>query len=246
VNRLIHRETKFIDLGLIDYQKAWDYQTDLFNSILSVKLENRDLPADGQKPTDNFLLFCEHPHVFTLGKSGNENNLLVKKAELDSVGATFYRINRGGDITYHGPGQIVVYPVLDLENFFTDIHQYMRVLEESVIQTLQEFNIESGRIPGLTGVWLDPGIADKARKICALGVKTSRWVTLHGLALNINTDLNYFNHIIPCGINDKRVTSMEKETGVSQDMEVVKKILTEKIAGLFEMDLGGPYCAKAM
>ena len=237
MNQHIHRETKFIDLGLIDYKKAWDYQTDLFNKILAVKTENRNLPESLQRPTDNYLLFCEHPHVFTLGRSGDEKNLLMKKEALTSIQATYYHINRGGDITYHGPGQIVVYPVVDLENFFTDIHRYMRVLEESVIQTLIEFGIASGRIPGLTGVWLEPENRIRARKICALGVKTSRWVTLHGLAFNVNTDLTYFDYIVPCGIEDKMVTSLKKETGTIQDMNKVKEILKEKLLSLFEMSL---------
>jgi lipoyl(octanoyl) transferase len=237
VNQLIHRKTKFIDLGRIDYKKALDYQTDLFNKILAVKTENRNRPEPLQKPTDNFLLFCEHPHVFTLGRSGDERNLLVKKEALGSIQAAYYPTNRGGDITYHGPGQIVVYPVVDLENFFTDIHRYMRLLEESVIQTLNEFGIASGRIPGLTGVWLEPENHINARKICALGVKTSRWVTLHGLAFNVNTDLHYFDYIVPCGIEDKTVTSLKKETGTAQDMNTVKGILKGKMISLFEMSL---------
>jgi len=237
VNQHLHRETKLIDLGLIDYKNAWDYQTGLFNDILAVKTGNRNLPELLQKPTRNFLLFCEHPHVFTLGRTGDENNLLIKSEDLSSIEATFYHINRGGDITYHGPGQLVVYPVVDLENFFTDIHRYMRLLEESVIQTLNEFGIASGRIPGLTGVWLEPEVPGRARKICALGVKTSRWVTLHGLALNINTDLTYFDYIIPCGIEDKMVTSLKKETGKTQDMNKVKEILKQKMISLFEMSL---------
>ena len=237
MNQHLHRETKLIDLGLIDYKNAWDYQTGLFNDILAVKTGNRNLPELLQKPTRNFLLFCEHPHVFTLGRTGDENNLLIKSEDLSSIEATFYHINRGGDITYHGPGQLVVYPVVDLENFFTDIHRYMRLLEESVIQTLNEFGIASGRIPGLTGVWLEPEVPGRARKICALGVKTSRWVTLHGLALNINTDLTYFDYIIPCGIEDKMVTSLKKETGKTQDMNKVKEILKQKMISLFEMSL---------
>lgn len=237
MNAVINSETKFIDLGLVDYKQAWDYQTALFNSTLEIKAKNRSLIEAEQQPTANYLIFCEHPHVFTLGKSGDEKNLLIKKENLDTVQATYYHINRGGDITYHGPGQLVVYPVLDLENFFTDIHQYMRLLEESVIQTLKEFGIESGRIAGLTGVWLDVNNKAKARKICALGVKMSRWVSLHGLAMNINTELNYFNHIVPCGIDDKAVTSLKNELGESQDMEKVKNILKEKIATLFGMAL---------
>ena len=234
MNTIINKKTDFIDLGLIDYQQAWDRQTQLFNSILEVKSQNRT-QGDQQQITNNYLLFCEHPHVFTLGKSGDENNLLLKKEELSSVRATYYHINRGGDITYHGPGQIVVYPVIDLENFFTDIHQYMRLLEESVIQTLAHFCIESGRIKGLTGVWL--GAGSSARKICALGVKTSRWVTLHGLAFNVNPDLSYFNYIVPCGINNKTVTSLEKEVGAQMDFALTKSILKEKIVTLFGMEI---------
>lgn len=230
-----NKDTKFIDLGLIDYQKAWDYQTDLFNQVLNVKAENRSLPNNEQKLTNNYLIFCEHPHVFTLGKSGNEGNLLIKKEELHTIEATYYHINRGGDITYHGPGQIVVYPILDLENFFTDIHQYMRLLEEAVIQTLKEFNVESIRIKGLTGVWIGDEDLHTSRKICALGVKMSRWVSLHGLAFNVNVDLSYFKHIVPCGIDDKEVTSLEKELGARQDMNAVKLVLKNNIVSLFGM-----------
>jgi lipoyl(octanoyl) transferase len=237
LNSSLNSLTQFIDLGLVDYQQAWDYQTNLFNQILEVKKQNRDLAFDQQLLTNNYLIFCEHPHVYTLGKSGNENNLLIKKENLHSINASYYPINRGGDITYHGPGQLVAYPILDLENFFTDIHKYMRLLEEAVIQTLHEFTIDAGRVVGLTGVWLNHENKINPRKICALGVKTSRWVTLHGLALNVNTDLSYFNHIVPCGINDKAVTSMEKELGTKVDIELVKPILKEKIASLFEMSL---------
>ena len=237
MNHFLNKQTQFIDLGLIDYQKAWDYQTELFNKILAIKSENRSRPDNEQKPTNNYLLFCEHPHVFTIGKSGDEKNLVIPVADLSSIGASYHQINRGGDITYHGPGQIVVYPVIDLENFFTDIHQYMRTLEESVIATLKEFNIEAGRINGMTGVWLDWSDERKARKICALGVKTSRWVTMHGLAMNVNTDLNYFNHIVPCGIQDKAVTSLKKELNSDQDIWRVKEILKQKISSLFEMQL---------
>jgi lipoyl(octanoyl) transferase len=237
VNKILNRETQFLDLGLIEYQQAWDYQTNLFQSILDVKSQNRSIPDNEQQATSNYLLFCEHPHVFTLGKSGDEKNLLVKKEDLHTIRATYYHINRGGDITYHGPGQLVVYPILDLENFFTDIHKYMRLLEESVIQTLAEFNILAGRINGLTGVWIDFNDESKARKICALGVKTSRWVSLHGLAFNINTQLDYFNHIVPCGIDDKAVTSLEKELGKQQNMNQVKPILKQKLAELFGMEV---------
>lgn len=237
MNPTLNKQTQFIDLGLIDYQKAWDYQTELFNKILAVKSENRNLPDNQQLPTSNYLLFCEHPHVYTLGKSGDEKNLMTPLSDLSAIGASFFQINRGGDITYHGPGQLVVYPVIDLENFFTDIHQYMRLLEESVIATLKNLGIEAGRIKGLTGVWLDFMDERKARKICALGVKTSRWVTMHGLALNVNTDLNYFNHIVPCGIADKAVTSIEKELQAVQSIEKVKELLKQQIVSLFDMEL---------
>jgi len=237
MNHTLNKQTQFIDLGLINYQQAWDYQTAVFNEILAVKSENRTLPTDEQLITSNYLLFCEHPHVFTIGKSGDEKNLVIPLENLATIGATYHQINRGGDITYHGPGQIVVYPVIDLENFFTDIHQYMRTLEEAVIATLQEFGIEAGRINGLTGVWLDWNDERKARKICALGVKTSRWVTMHGLAMNVNTDLNYFNHIVPCGIQDKSVTSLRKELHSDQNIEEVKNILKQKIVSLFEMQI---------
>lgn len=237
MNPVPNKQTQFIDLGLIDYQKAWDYQTDLFNKILVIKSENRNLPNNEQRITNNYLLFCEHPHVFTIGKSGNEKNLVIPLENLSSIGASYHQINRGGDITYHGPGQIVVYPVIDLENFFTDIHQYMRTLEESVILTLREFNIDAGRIKGMTGVWLDVDDARRARKICAMGVKTSRWVTMHGLAMNVNTDLSYFNHIVPCGIQDKAVTSLKKELNSDQDMEKVKQVLKQKLVSQFEMQL---------
>jgi lipoyl(octanoyl) transferase len=237
MNHFLNKQTQFIDLGLMDYQQAWEYQTELFNKILAVKSENRNLPNNQQLPTTNYLLFCEHPHVFTIGKSGDEKNLVIPLANLSSIGASYHQINRGGDITYHGPGQIVVYPVIDLENFFTDIHQYMRTLEESVIATLGEFGIEAGRIKGLTGVWLDWSNERKARKICALGVKTSRWVTMHGLAMNVNTDLSYFNHIVPCGIQDKSVTSLKKELNSDQNLGQVKEIIKQKIVSLFDMQL---------
>lgn len=235
MNTLINKQTQFIDLGLVDYQQAWEYQTQLFNQILEIKKENRDKPAQDQQPTTNYLLFCEHPHVFTLGKSGEEKNLLIKKEALATIGAAYYHINRGGDITYHGPGQIVVYPIFDLENFFTDIHQYMRLLEESVILTLKELGIESGRIKGLTGVWLGEG--EQARKICALGVKSSRWVTMHGLAFNVNTNLSYFDYIVPCGIDDKAVTSVAKEVGGQVDIASIKSQLSRKLESLFELQL---------
>lgn len=233
MNAILNKQTEFIDLGVIDYQQGWDYQTNVFNSILEVKAQNRNLPDNEQQTTNNYLLFCEHAHVYTLGKSGDDQNLLIKKENLPDIGATYYHINRGGDITYHGPGQLVVYPVIDMENFFTDIHKYMRLLEEAVILTLKELGIASSRIEGLTGVWIDTGHAP--RKICALGVKTSRWVTMHGLALNVNPQLVYFDHIVPCGINDKAVTSVEKELGKKADMASVKALVKQNIGTLFGM-----------
>jgi lipoyl(octanoyl) transferase len=235
VNEQINKQTKFLDLGLIDYKKAWDYQTELFNQILTVKAANRN--NSHHQLTDNFVLFCEHPHVYTLGKTGKEENLLVTSEQLAELNATYYHINRGGDITYHGPGQIVVYPVMDLENFFTDIHKYMRLLEESVIRTCAAYGIAAGRISGLTGVWIDYQDEKRARKICALGVKTSRWVTMHGLAFNVNSDLNYFSKIVPCGIDDKAVTSLESELGEKQDFKEVAHVLKNNLVELFEMQL---------
>jgi lipoyl(octanoyl) transferase len=235
LNPIINKDIYVTDLGSIDFKDAWDYQTVLFEKVLAVKNENRSRPAHEHNMTENFLLFCQHPHVYTLGKSGKENNLLLKQEELSSVNASYYHINRGGDITYHGPGQLVGYLIIDLENFFTDIHKYMRFLEEAVIQTLGEFGIESGRIKGLTGVWMD--IEKHPRKICAFGVKTSRWVTMHGFALNVNPDLSYFNHIIPCGIQDKAVTSMQVELGRSIEIKEVQEILQAKLTKLFEMNL---------
>ena len=221
----------FQDLGLIDYKEAWDYQEKRFNEILDVKKNNKK--ENRQDPTLSYLLFCEHPHVYTLGKSGDENNLLVNEDYLKSRGATFYKINRGGDITYHGPGQIVGYPILDLDNFFTDIHKYLRYLEEAVILTLADYGIESTRSDGETGVWLDVG-GEKARKICALGVRSSRWVTMHGFAFNVNCDLSYFGNIIPCGIVDKSVTSMQKELSKEVDMQEVQHKLKGHLKKLFD------------
>ncbi len=236
MNVVPNKKTEFRDLGLIDYQEAWDYQTALFQKILETKTRNRNLADSSQEVTTNHLIFCEHPHVYTLGKSGKAENLLIAKDDLHTIDASYYHINRGGDITYHGPGQIVGYPILDLENFFTDIHKYMRLLEEAVIQTLADYDIDAGRIPGLTGVWIDFNNGSQARKICALGVKTSRWVTMHGLAFNVNTDLAYFDHIVPCGIDDKAVTSLERELGSKQDPNEVKQILRKKIGEQFGME----------
>lgn len=227
-------KVKDIYLGLIDYKEAWDYQESLFSDSIQRKIDLRK--GIETKPTENYLIFCEHPHVYTLGKSGDANHLLLNEDFLASIGATYYKINRGGDITYHGPGQLVMYPIFDLDYFFTDIHKYMRYLEEAVIQTLTEYGIASGRYEGYTGVWLD---TDKptARKICAMGVRSSRWVTMHGIGFNINSDLNYFNHIVPCGIQDKGVTSMEKELGRKVDMQEVIEILKDKMATLFEFEM---------
>jgi len=227
------RTVIFEDLGLVDYKKAWDYQEKLFSKTVSVKSVNRK--KNTQYPTENYLLFCEHPHVYTLGKSGNEKNLLVNKAFLKTRGASFYKINRGGDITYHGPGQIVGYPILNLDVFFTDIHKYLRLLEESIILTLKDYGLKAGRSDGETGVWFDAKTTN-ARKICALGIKISRWVTMHGFAFNVNCDLSYFNDIVPCGIANKNVTSLEKELGKKVDLENVKIILKKHLADVFEID----------
>lgn len=239
-------------LGTIDYQLAWDYQEQLFAAIQTLKIQNRNGGADQPQPTPNYLLFCQHPHVYTLGKSGKESHLLADDDFLKAIGATYYRINRGGDITYHGPGQLVGYPILDLDNFFTDIHRYMRLLEEGIIRTLADYGLDAGRIPGLTGVWLDyeqqdnlrQAVPRKAvpqmavpRKICAMGVKASRWVTMHGFALNVNTDLSYFGHIVPCGIADKAVTSMQQELGREIPLADVTTKVQQHLAELFEMEI---------
>ncbi len=226
----------FQDLEIIDYKKAWDYQEELHKKVVDIKLKNRELPKENQIPTPNFLLYCEHPHVYTLGKSGSEENLLLNESQLEEKKATFYKINRGGDITYHGPGQLVVYPIFDLENFFTDIHKYLRFLEEAVILTLQEYGIKGGRVEGLTGVWIEGENPMKARKICAMGVKCSRWITMHGIGFNVNAELEYFKNIIPCGIDDKAVTSMEKELGRKVDMTELKKKLLDNLANIFDFD----------
>jgi lipoyl(octanoyl) transferase len=233
VNAVINRKTKLIDLGLQPYKETWDYQTDLFNATLAIKSGNRDVPEQEQTATPNYLILCEHPHVYTLGKNGKENNLLLDMNSLESIGASYFQINRGGDITYHGPGQLVCYPIVDLDNFFTDIHKYMRCLEEAVIKTLHTFGIEAGRIAGLTGVWVNIEHPENARKICAMGVKTSRWVTMHGLALNVNADLTYFDNIIACGITDKAVTSMSKELGAALDIKKVGAVLSDRLAEEF-------------
>lgn len=230
----MNKQVKFTDWGLVDYQEAWDRQEAVFQEVVAVKNANR---IHGTKlPTPNHLIFTEHPHVYTLGKSGHEEYLLLDEAGLKEKHARFYKINRGGDITYHGPGQIVGYPILDLDNFFTDIHLYLRTLEEAIIRTCADYGIQAGRYEGYTGVWLDAD-NDKARKICAMGVRASRWVTMHGFAFNVNADLSYFGNIIPCGIDDKDVTSLERELGRKLDMEEVKEKLKGHLAALFEMQL---------
>jgi lipoyl(octanoyl) transferase len=237
MNTLINKKVQFQDLGLIDYQEAWDYQEKIFAETISVKTQNRGKEAPDQQMTPNFLLFCQHPHVYTLGKSGKSDHLLLEEDDLANKQAKYYRINRGGDITYHGPGQIVGYPILDLDNFFTDIHVYMRTLEEAIILTLADYGLQAGRIAGLTGVWLDFEAQKNPRKICALGVKASRWVTMHGFALNVNTDLSYFGNIIPCGIEDKAVTSLAAEMGREIDLQEVSDKLKNHLAQLFSMEL---------
>ena len=229
-----NKKVKFHDWGLLDYQQAWERQEQVFANTVQVKTQNRNNSTVFE--VNNYLIFVEHPHVYTLGKSGKPENLLLDKTGLADKKATYYKINRGGDITYHGPGQIVAYPILDLDNFFTDIHLYLRTLEEAVILTLADYGIKSGRYEGYTGVWLDAD-NERARKICALGVRCSRWVTMHGLAFNVNTDLSYFKNIVPCGIDDKDVTSMERELGFKSDIEEVKQILKRHIGELFGMEI---------
>ncbi len=245
-----NKQVIFQDWGLIDYKQAWEKQEELFNDTVALKIAirnrqtvtvNDDVPNDNiaiEDITPNYLIFCEHPNVYTLGKSGKPEHLLLDEQGLKEKNATYYPINRGGDITYHGPGQIVCYPILDLDNFFTDIHLYLRTLEEAVILTLADYGLKAGRYPGYTGVWFDAE-NENARKICALGVRCSRWVTMHGLAFNINTDLDYFKNIIPCGIDDKAVTSLQKELGKEVDINEVKKILKHHISVLFDMEILG-------
>ena len=220
------------DLSQKDYKETWDYQTELLDEIIRIKRVNRS--AETQQETPNHFLFVEHPHVYTLGKSGDQNNLLINEKQLEERGATYYKINRGGDITYHGPGQIVGYPILDLENFFTDIHKYLRLLEEVIIKTIAEYGLKGERSKGETGVWLDVG-TPFARKICAMGIRSSRWVTMHGFALNANTNLGYFDNIIPCGIRGKAVTSMEVELGKKVDLEEVKAKILKHFKEQFEV-----------
>jgi lipoyl(octanoyl) transferase len=229
----MNRNVLLKDLTLKDYKDTWDYQTELLQEIVNTKIENRR--NESKKNTENYFLFVEHPHVYTLGKSGDLSNLLLNEKQLAEKGATFYKINRGGDITYHGPGQIVGYPILDLENFFTDIHKYLRFLEEVIILTIAEYGIKGTRSDGETGVWLDAG-TPFARKICAMGIRSSRWVTMHGFALNANVNLGYFDNIIPCGIKGKAVTSMEAELGQKVNMEEVKSKILKYFKELFEVE----------
>ena len=225
------KQIQLLDLGNKDYKETWEYQEELFKKIVDLKILNRN--ATAPIPTPNFFLYVTHPHVYTLGKSGDVSNLLLSEKQLTEKGATFYKINRGGDITYHGPGQIVGYPILDLENFFTDIHKYLRFLEEAIILTLAEYGLKTERSPGETGVWFDVG-TPFARKICAMGVRASRWVTMHGFALNVNADLGYFDNIIPCGIRGKAVTSMHVELGREVNEDEVKEKILKHFSVLFE------------
>jgi len=225
---------KVQDLGLIDYKQAWDFQEELLKEAVDLKISNRK--NDTNFIPKQHLLFCEHPHVYTLGKSGAQENLLLDEAHLQDIDAQFYKINRGGDITYHGPGQLVMYPILDLEQFFTDIHKYMRYLEEAVIKTLAHFQITATRYEGLTGVWIDAE-TPRARKICAMGVKCSRWITMHGIALNVHPDLGYFGNIVPCGIQDKAVTSMAQELGRQISIQEVQEVLLKEMSSVFNFSI---------
>lgn len=221
----------------MDYKACWDFQENLFNETIAQKIANRNLAPEQQIETKNHLLFVEHPHVYTLGKSGDASHLLINDSQLEEKQATYYKINRGGDITYHGPGQLVGYPILDLDHFFTDIHKYLRLLEETIILTLDEYGIKAGRSKGETGVWLDEDNIFKARKICAMGVRCSRWVTMHGWGFNVNSNLDYFSNIIPCGIQDKAVTSLNKELGQNVDMGEIKEKLKKHFSTLFECEI---------
>ena len=234
MNTVKNKKIKWIKLGYIDYQKAWDRQEELFKTIINTKINNRK--NNRSTKTHNYILTCSHPHVYTLGRSGDEKNLLIDKNFIERENLDFYKINRGGDITYHGPGQIIIYPILDLENFFTDIHKYLRLLEEAVILTLKEININAGRVKGLTGVWINHK-SNLPKKICAMGVKTSRWVTMHGLALNVNTELKYFENIIPCGIQGKDVTSIENETNKKVSVSDIENKLINNLSKVFEFKI---------
>jgi len=231
----MNKKVQFTDLGVKDYKETWEFQETLFQEIIDIKIRNRREELSLETP--NHLLFVEHPHVYTLGKSGDIENLLINERQLEVKGATFYKINRGGDITYHGPGQLVGYPILDLENFFTDIHKYLRFLEEVIILTMNDYGLRGTRSEGETGVWLDAG-TPFARKICAMGVRASRWVTMHGFALNVNADLGYFDNIIPCGIKGKAVASLNAELGVEKvDVAELKEKVLKHFAALFEAEI---------
>jgi len=230
-------KTTFRDLGLMPYQQAWDYQETLLNEIIVQKLEYQKQPSNNERLTNNYLLFVEHPHVFTLGKSGSEDNMLANFIQLQAKNAEFIHTNRGGDITYHGPGQIVGYPILNLDYFAKGIRDYIEKLEESIILCLSHYGLEGHRLEGATGVWLDPLFPGKTRKICAIGVRVSRGVSMHGFAFNVNTDLSYFSLINPCGFTDKKVTSLQAELGREMDMNEVKLVLKEKMAEVFNMEL---------
>ncbi len=235
INKSMNRKVSVKYLGLVDYKKAWDYQESLFNNVVEAKQANREQKE--KRPTPNYLLFCQHPHVYTLGKSGKDSNLLISQDFLKSKGASLYHINRGGDITYHGPGQIVSYPILDLDNFGLSIKSYIHKLEEVIIRSMARYGITATRLEGATGVWLDADNPANARKICAIGVRTSHWVSMHGFALNVNTDLAYFDYIVPCGITGKAVTSMQKELGKEMNPDEVSNILLEEFEKVFGMEI---------
>lgn len=228
--------TIFRDLGSVEYQEAWDYQENLFQEVLQSRQANSELPPEEKNLSNNYLLFCEHPHVYTLGKSGKEQNMLLNMLQLQAKEASFHKINRGGDITYHGPGQIVGYPILNLETYDMGIKKYIETLEQAIINCIADYGLKGTRLDGATGVWLDID-TPKVRKICAIGVRVSRWVSMHGFAFNVNTDLQYFDYINPCGFVDKGVTSLKKELGKELDIEEVKHNLKNHIANLFDMKL---------
>lgn len=232
----MNKKTIFKDLAIQEYKQTWDFQEKLFKQLVDLKGKNAKLPLNEREETSNHLLFVEHPHVYTLGKSGSEANMLINFLEMQKIDAAFFKTNRGGDITYHGPGQIVGYPIIDLENFGLGLKEYIHALEEVIILTLKDFGVEAGRLEGATGVWLGPENKMKNRKICAIGVKSSRFVTMHGFAFNVNTNLDFFGYINPCGFTDKAVTSLEKELGRKQDFEAIKAKVKEKFMEVFKME----------
>jgi len=231
-----NKKVQVVDLNLAPYQEAWDMQERLMSDISEIKLANRNVAQLDQASTPNYLLFCEHPHVYTLGKSGDASHLLMQEEFLHTINASFFKTNRGGDITYHGPGQLVGYPIFDLENFYTDIHLYLRMLEEAIILTCRDYGLAAGRINGLTGVWINHE-SDQARKICAFGVKASRWISMHGFAFNIKPDLSYFSHIVPCGISEKGVTSLSQELGIDINELEVKELVLGHLSSLFGFEI---------